>query len=476
MRFIVLCLIGLLIAGPTYAAEPAKNSELLHFNHIIVIYLENHSFDNLYGLFPEADGIEKAALTEVQVNPQGIPFKYLPSVLDTSKNPPAIDERFPDDLPNLPFVGNKYAGLSQKSDNPVHRFYQEQMQIDGGKMDRFVLAGDSGALPMMYYDAAALPLWQYAKRYIIADQFFHAAYGGSFLNHFWLVCACTPRFPNAPADIVAQIDDKGYLTKDGAVTPDGYAVNTLEPAGYPHPANVPADHLLPPQTAPTIGDRLSAKDVSWAWYAGGYNDAIAGHPDPFFEFHHQPFLYFANYDYGTKARAEHLQDETDLVKALDNDDLPSVVFWKPLGTNSEHPGYTDVMSGDQHVAQMLKHIETSLAWNSSLIIITYDENGGFWDHVPPHPADRWGPGTRVPTIIISQYIKTGLVDHTVYDTTSIAKLIETRFGLEPLGTRDAAQPLLTNQIKFNGHFMLLEPKTAPVVPPAAAPPGTPAQP
>ena len=78
---------------------------------------------------------------------------------------------------------------------------------------------------MMYYDATTLPLWQYAKRYILADHFFHAAFGGSFLNHFWLVCACTPRFDNAPADLVAQLDANGALVRDGAVTPDGYAVN-----------------------------------------------------------------------------------------------------------------------------------------------------------------------------------------------------------------------------------------------------------
>jgi phospholipase C len=459
MKSLIACLFVFLLAAPAHAQT--ANSDLNHFDHIIVVYLENHSFDNLYGTFPDADGIANAALTEAQTNEKGVPYKYLPAILDNTQNPPVKDPRFPLDLPNLPFIGNKYLGLGQLSGDPVHRFYQQQQQIDGGKMDRFVLAGNTGGLPMMYYDGATLPLWQYAKRYILADRFFHAAYGGSFLNHFWLVCACTPRFDNAPADLVAQLDANGNLLKDGAVTPDGYAVNTLQPASYPHPASVAADHLLPLQTMPTIGDRLSEKGVSWAWYAGGYDDAIAGHPDPLFEFHHQPFLYFANYDYGTQARADHLKDEADLVKAIDTDTLPSVVFWKPLGTNDEHPGYADILAGDRHTAQMLQHLENSASWSRSIVIITYDENGGYWDHVPPPSGDRWGPGVRVPTIIVSQYLKTGMVDHTPYDTTSILKLIEARFGLDPLGTRDAAQPLLTSRIKFTGHFIPLAPLPAP---------------
>ena len=69
---------------------------------------------------------------------------------------------------------------------------------------------------------------------------------------------------------------------------------------------------------------------------------------------------------------------------------------------------------------------------SSAIIVTYDENGGFWDHAAPPPGDRWGPGSRVPTIIVSPFAKKGYVDHTVYDTTSIIKFITLRFGLEPL--------------------------------------------
>ena len=91
-------------------------------------------------------------------------------------------------------------------------------------------------------------------------------------------------------------------------------------------------------------------------------------------------------------------------------------------------------------------IEKSPLWKDTVVVITYDENGGMWDHVAPPKIDKWGPGTRVPTLIISPLAKKGYVDHTPYDTTSILKLIETRHGLEPLGTRDAGANDLTNAL------------------------------
>jgi phospholipase C len=87
-------------------------------------------------------------------------------------------------------------------------------------------------------------------------------------------------------------------------------------------------------------------------------------------------------------------------------------------------------------------------WKSSAIIVTYDENGGFWDHVAPPKGDPFGPGTRVPAIVISPFARRGAVDHTTYDTTSILALIEKRFGLSPLGRRDARAADLENAFVF----------------------------
>jgi acid phosphatase len=151
-----------------------------------------------------------------------------------------------------------------------------------------------------------------------------------------------------------------------------------------------------------------------------------------FQPHHQPFNYYARFAPGTADRERHLKDYADLLAGIERGELPSVAFYKPQATFNEHPGYTDVLSGDSHIAALIARIRASPLWASSAIIVTYDENGGFWDHAAPPPGDRWGPGSRVPTIIVSPLAKKGHVDHTVYDTTSIIKFITLRFGLEPL--------------------------------------------
>jgi len=171
---------------------------------------------------------------------------------------------------------------------------------------------------------------------------------------------------------------------------------------------------------------------------------VTAPPSPNFVPHHQPFNYFARFAPGTPDRERHLKDYTDLVAGIDRGELPAVVFYKPQGTFNEHPGNTDVMSGDVHIAELVARIKASPLWASSAIIVTYDENGGFWDHVSPPRGDRWGPGTRIPAIIISPHARKAYVDHTSYDTTSILKFITLRFGLEPLpGVRAGAGDLTT---------------------------------
>jgi phospholipase C len=437
------------LAAPALAQEPTKPvAGLERINHIIVIYLENRSFDQLYGLFPGADGVANAGAAGTQVDRDGKPYDKLPPVLNTNFAPPQIDGRFPADLPNGPFRAEPYVSLSQITGDAWHRYYQEQLQIDGGKMDKFVAWSDAGSLPMSYFDGSPTPLWAYARHYVLMDHFHHAAFGGSFMNHMLFVCACVARFDDAPPAMVAKLDDKGALVKDGAVTPDGYAVNTVLPRFGPLPANYDPAKTLPIQTNPTIGDRLDEKGIDWAWYSGGWDAAVAGKPGPLFQFHHQPFAYFEHYALGTSGAKAHLKDEVDFVDGIEKGALPPVAFFKPSGEDNEHPGYASVLAGEYHTALLLRLIERSPLWKDSVVIVTYDENGGLWDHVAPPVIDRWGPGTRVPTLVISPFAKRGFIDHTVYDTTAILKLIETRFALAPLGTRDAGSADMTAAFDF----------------------------
>ena len=349
-------------------------------------------------------------------------------------------------MPAEPFDLKRYVSAEETTGDLIHRFYHEQLQIDGGRMDKFVTWSDNGGLVLSYFDASDFPEGNLAKQYVLCDNFFHSAFGGSFLNHQFFIAAAAPHWANAPANAISD-PDRAHL-RDSVVTPDGYAVNTVFSVNTPHPQKIDRSQLLPEQRNPTIGDRLSGKKVTWKWYSGGWNDALAGHPDPLFQFHHQPFAYYENFRDGTQARKAHLQDESRFFADLKRGRLPSVAFIKPLGPDNEHPGYAALLRGQQHVAKIVEAVRHSKMWDESVIIITYDENGGRWDHVSPPVGDNFGPGTRVPTIVISPFAKKHFVDHTEYETVSILRLLELRFGIAPLAERDAKANPLTNVFDF----------------------------
>lgn len=461
---------------------------------IVVIYAENRSFDHLYGLFPGASGLAEATQEQkTQLDHDGRPLAQLPPVYEGGK-PSA---RFPQGLPNGPFridLPPVSRGMDEVLPSPIHAYYQNREQINGGKNNMYVAMSNVGAWTMGYFDGSKMKLWKWAQEYTLADHFFMAAFGGSYLNHLWLVCACTPRDPGAPESARARLDERGKLLKrenspasvmqgpvqvfDGRISPDGYTVNTAQPpyqpSGIPPAFAASLDfadekhHPLPPLHEKTVGDTLSAKGVSWAWYAGGWNAALAdgrtppqrkreviyarGKDNVMFQPHHQPFNYFSRFAPGTAERAEHLKDYDDLVAQIAKGTLPHVVFYKPSGRFNQHPSYTDLASGDEHIDELLTKLRNSPQWKRMAVIVTYDENGGYWDHAPPPSgpgwSDRWGPGTRIPTLIVSPLAKRGYVDKTIYDTTSVIKLITRRFGLEALPGVRANAGDLTNAFSF----------------------------
>jgi phospholipase C len=428
----------LILAG--FTSVSTAQAQISKVNHVVVIYMENHSFDNLWGQFPGADGLSKAKKEQIiQLDASGQPYATLPPIPRSSA--------FPTNLPNDIFNIEQYVAADQVTPDVTHRFYQEQLQINGGKMNRFALYNNTKGLTMGYYKTADLPLYELAERYTVCDHFFHSVFGGSFLNHQWLVAAASPVFPNAPENMKAQLDADGKLIKDGSVTPDGYAVNTLNSINL-HPASQNPQGLVPVQTGPNIGDRLTDKGVSWAWYSGGWNNIMEGKPAPSFTYHHQPFAYFARYAPGTPGRKEHLKDETEFLEAAKNGTLPAVSFVKPIGLENEHPGESTVKGGESHAVELINAVLNGPNGKDVVIILTYDENGGFWDHVAPPVIDKWGPGTRIPALIISPFAKKGYVDHHTYETVSILSFIEKRWGLEPLNDRDRNADPLSHAFDF----------------------------
>ena len=488
-----LTLAAALAACASPAGAPALRTGLDAIQNVVVIYAENHSFDNVYGLFPGAAGLaDSTAEQRLQLDHDGKPLEALVVFGPDGKPDPAYPR-----LPNQPFRIDA-PPVSRATDSivpsPTHLFYNNQEQINGGKNNRFAAMSAVGGWVMGHYDGSQFRLWQWAKEYTLADHFFMGAFGGSFLNHQYLVCACAPRFEAAPDYMRARLDEQGHLQKrpgspsanggavqlvsgnGGQVTPDGFAINTTQPAYQPsgvppaaqgdaslaNPAGLARnggkpDLPLPPQSGKTVGDTLSAKGIGWAWYAGGYVRALQdgmqapdlarkviytkGADSPNFQPHHQPFNYYAAYAPGTAARAAHLLDGEDFFKAIAAGQLPAVSFYKPAGVNTQHPSYTDMQTGDRHIADLLDQLKASPQWKHMLVVVTYDENGGYWDHMPPPSgpgwSDRLGPGTRIPTLLIGPTVKRGYVDSTPYDSGSIIKLLTRRFGLEPLpGVRE----------------------------------------
>jgi acid phosphatase len=300
---------------------------------------------------------------------------------------PVVTPAQTENLPNTPFAIDDSKGfnlpLGVATRDLWHRFYQNQMQIAGGKNNRFAAYADAGGLVMGHYASARLPLWDIAEQYTLADNFFMGGFGGSFLNHFALICACAPIYPHADQSaargLIAAVEADGVtltpapdspksaldgipkFVLDGNLTLDFFAVNTMQPPYQPS-ANQPASDgnrayadpanptTLPPQTEQTIGDLLNAKGMTWAWYAGAWQVALDGQnatPVPNFQYHHQPFNYFADLAPGSAARAEHLKDGglggDEFIKVIDSGALPRVAFYKPQGNLNEHPGYTDAL-------------------------------------------------------------------------------------------------------------------------------------
>jgi phospholipase C len=491
VRPLIVCAAAMLTATALASAATASEqdgregrSPAPRPRHIVVIYQENHSFDNLYGRWPGVNGLPSADSAHTrQVNQAGAPFQCLlqndvnltspplgATCTDTTtptsfqshfgNQPFFIDQHIGPEATTCPAPGTFAAnGVPKGSGQPggctrdlVHRYYQEQYQLNRGRQDRYTTGSDAVGLTQGVYDTRSLPVYRYLHseahpRYAVADAFFASSFGGSFLNHQWLVAARTPESSGASNDGTAAKDlhsvvdangmpsnyplyksPAGTTVKDNALTasctpgpgrgptPPGtvcgdYAVNTIQPAYQPYTPGTPAAKRLPPLATATIGDRLSPAGVDWAWYAGGWSNAdgrvgapgwtngttpgtcndahtrsdatYPNCPDKLFQFHHQPFNYYAAYAPGTPARTQHLRDEVEFLSAAgaskETCDLKPVSFVKPVGGENEHPGYTGETSGSDHLVKLLQAIEGGPCAGDTMVVVTYDEFGGSWD-------------------------------------------------------------------------------------------------
>jgi len=278
---------------------------------------------------------------------------------------------------------------------------------NNGLMDGFIAAQNARNLPgemaMGYYDGRDLPLyWNLATEYVLTDRLFSSVQGSSEANHFYWVAG---RAANGP------------------IPADGYAF-------------------------PTIFDRLQAAGISWKFYVQNYDPTITFRnrqpaSDKAAQLVWAPVLNFGRF-LDDPELSSRIVDLNEYFVDLAAGTLPAVAYMVPSGASEHPPG--DVALGQVFATSLITALMRSTAWDSSLFFVTWDDWGGWYDHVAPPAVDADGYGFRVPGIIVSPYARRGYVDNTTYDFTSILRFIEDNWELEPLGGRDATANSIVNAL------------------------------
>lgn len=402
---IVLILL-LASAAPLIYLEARSNggSPSIPIQHIVVVVMENHAFDNLFGTYCPSVGPN--CPDAVNGIPPGTCVPYSPSNVSAGCIAP-----FP------------LAATGIKTPDPPHEWNSSIASIDGGKMDGFYAAEHVGTVPFGYYDGNTIPVyWDMAQEYAIGDDFFSSALSYSLPNHWYLLAG------QAPPE---------------AINLSSLAGATLQQRhSYLNAAN---------QTK-TVEDLLNASpSTSWKYYdwaLPSYQVAINGGAQT-----ETPSAY--NYWNPLASKAEsytqwyvnHFVPRSDFFNDTSTGQLPSISWVIPGDTFSDHPP-SNLSLGEEYVASVVDAVESSPDWASTAIFVTWDDYGGFYDHVPPPHVDPLGLSFRVPVLVISPYTPAGRVVSSEGYFESILHFIEWRFHLGCITNRDCGAPLPLDYFDF----------------------------
>jgi len=366
----------------TVAAARAK------IKHVVFLTKENRTFDTLFGTFPGADGATQGTTCDGQVQP-------------------------------LRHATDRVADAG-------HSFADGISAIDGGKMDCFDPIG------FVQYQRADIPnYWRYAEHFALADRFFSSIYGPTGVEHLWTFAAQSDRFVDheRPGQFGTGrrefCDDPTELAFSLPVLAraDQEHVYQLEEQGRAGADQIEGYYVprWPCTDVAVLPDRLDAAGISWKEYRGE-NEWV----QPLRMVEHVRFS--SMYDNVVKP--------DEFLRDLQDGHLPAVSWLTPPFGLSDHPP-TSICLGENWTVQYVNALMQSKYWRSTAVVLTWDDFGGFYDHVPPPHVDLYGLGPRVPTIVISPYARPGYVDHTTYEFASVLRLIETIFDVPPLTSRDA---------------------------------------
>jgi phospholipase C len=366
--------------------------------HVVFLIMENRSFDNVFGTYPGADGAATAD--------------------DHGVTRPLTE-----------------APLQRAHDLP-HCYNCNVASINGGAMDGFNQTdfADQFAFTQFHKDQISA-YWSWAKRYAIADHFFASAVGPSFPNHMYSIAATSGGAldnPWQPPPNLVDMQQQGYAKSWGCdIARDGY-VEVIDPEGY-------MVKVSPCFDFKTEGDLLNAKHIPWSYYAA--TNAQLGYI-------WSAYSAIDRYRNNASLWAKHIRPVDDVVRDIQADRLPPVSWITPRFQLSQHPEY-NFCWGQNWTIEVMNALMRSDAWKDTLVVMTWDDFGGFYDHMPPVRLDDFGLGIRVPAMIISPYARPGYVDHTMYEFSSVLRFIEDNWSLTQLTRRDRIADGLGGALDFS---------------------------
>ena len=402
---------------------PATHPGLQTIQHIVFIVKENRSFDEYFGTFPGADGATSGVCGTC--GPGGTP-----ETLTLGKTP------------DMTCNGNVCYDIG-------HSWHDEHVAMDGGKMDGFnlefngtVLMPDGSYLPYTQMPAAGIPnYWSYAQHFTLADHMFSSMNGPSMPNHLYTVAASSAGQFIQSGGMFSVIDvpvDSANAGNHawGCDSDDTTTVNVMDENGNitGQPGGPAAQFPCLEPTARTIVDVLQSNHISWRYYAPGGSTVTSASDAPNgYQWNALDAVYHIRS--GPLWTPSYIASDTQFVTDAASGGLPAV-SWLVTGDESEHP-YFSSCAGENWTVQQINAIMNGPDWATTAIFLTWDDWGGFYDHVPPPGIDKLGLGPRVPLIIISPYAKPGNISKTQYEFSSFLTFVEKRFHLRPLTRRDA---------------------------------------